>query len=135
MAATILFDFESSSTFELTVSSGTQVQIIEDDDGSGWVKVSDGRKTGLVPASYLSMDDSSSSPTSSIAAKPGPRATKKKVRGLYAYDAQGDDELNVIEGGTLELTPGGEEYADGWYQGVDSRGKIGIFPSNYVELI
>jgi hypothetical protein len=46
------------------------------------------------------------------------------VRGLYAYDAQGDDELSVIEGGTLELTPGGEEYADGWYQGVDSRGKI-----------
>ncbi|KAF9519700.1 hypothetical protein BS47DRAFT_1324420 [Hydnum rufescens UP504] len=135
MAATILFDFESSSTFELTVSSGTQVQIIEDDDGSGWVKVSDGRKTGLVPASYLSMDDSSSSPTSSIAAKPGPRATKKKVRGLYAYDAQGDDELNVIEGGTLELTPGGEEYADGWYQGVDSRGKIGIFPSNYVSVL
>jgi len=134
-AATILFDFESSSAFELTVSSGTQVHVVEEDDGSGWVKVSDGRKSGLVPASYLSMDESSSSSTAAITHKAGPRGAKKKVRGLYAYDAQGDDELSVVEGGTIELTPGGEDYADGWYQGVDSRGTIGIFPSNYVELI
>lgn len=37
------------------------VQVVEPDDGSGWVKVLDPRgKRGLVPASYLGSDDSHS---------------------------------------------------------------------------
>lgn len=33
---------------------GTIVRVVEADDGSGWVKVSDGAgDSGLVPASYL----------------------------------------------------------------------------------
>lgn len=40
----------------MTVKEGTQVWIVEDDeDGSGWLKVSDGAKTGLVPTTYLEM--------------------------------------------------------------------------------
>jgi hypothetical protein len=50
------------------------------------------------------------------------------VRGLYVYDSQGDDELSVVEGGIIGLTTGGEDYADGWFQGVDSHGKIVRFP-------
>lgn len=35
--------------------------MIEPDDGSGWVKVSDGENAGLVPASYVEYEDAAPS--------------------------------------------------------------------------
>jgi formin-binding protein 1 len=75
------------------------------------------------------------------------------VRAIYAYDAQGDDELPLKEGELIELTPGlsgGQHYGDGWWEGAYSLlcfevagayrstgftpgGRKGIFPSNYVR--
>lgn len=42
---------------------------------------------------------------------------------MYAYEAQGDDELSVSVGELLELTALGDQYADGWYEGVDRKGR------------
>jgi len=131
-----MFDFTASSTFELTISAGTQVHLVEEDDGSGWVKVSDGTHQGLVPATYIQMDEELKAPQTHNLARAAQSATSGKLaRGLYAYDAQGDDELSVVVGQTIQLTPSGEKYADGWYEGQDSQGRTGIFPSNYVELV
>jgi len=116
--------------------------VLEEDDGSGWVKVADdsgGR--GLVPASYVELLTSSQTPAIPLSTKPGaPRSqgSGKYVRGVYAYQAQGPDELSVKEGSLIELTSGsagGTNYADGWWEGIDTTGKKGIFPSNYVELV
>lgn len=42
-----------------TRSAGDSVQVLETDDGSGWVKAADGQgNSGLVPASYLAYDSS-----------------------------------------------------------------------------
>jgi formin-binding protein 1 len=40
------------------VSEGTRVKVLEEDDGSGWVKIfkESTEKSGLVPASYLKLD-------------------------------------------------------------------------------
>jgi len=74
--AIVLFDFTPSSEFELGVrgksvlltlllisswlAEGMTVQILEPDDGSGWVKVKDpNEKNGLVPASYIGTGDKS----------------------------------------------------------------------------
>jgi hypothetical protein len=45
------------------------------------------------------------------------------VRGLYAYAAQGDDEISVTVGSKIELTSVGEQYGDGWSEGIDAQGK------------
>ena len=58
------------------------------------------------------------------------------VKGLYTYQASGPGELDVEEGAMYELSSGaggGQHYADGWWEGYDSTGKKGIFPSNYVS--
>ncbi|KAI0632446.1 hypothetical protein C8Q77DRAFT_1125758 [Trametes polyzona] len=138
-SARVLFDFSPTSPFELAVSAEAIVHVLEEDDGSGWVKVADdsGAK-GLVPASYIELLDAtpaSNSSTSSLAS--GAHQTAGEyVRGIYAYKAQGPDEIDVEEGKTIRLTDGptgGRNYADGWWEGVDASGKRGIFPSNYVE--
>lgn len=58
------------------------------------------------------------------------------VQAVYSYEAQGDDELALHAGQRYELTGGeggGENYGEGWWEGIDSHGKHGIFPSNYVS--
>ncbi|KAJ7677465.1 hypothetical protein B0H17DRAFT_1079241 [Mycena rosella] len=130
-SARMLFDFAPTSEFELQVAEGTSVQVLEPDDGSGWVKVSDGQNAGLVPASYVEYE---------YAAPEGGASEEgsgQYVRGLYAYEACGADELGLDEGELVELTSGpngGQHYGDGWWEGINSTGQKGIFPSNYVEM-
>ncbi|KAJ7095722.1 hypothetical protein B0H15DRAFT_826828 [Mycena belliarum] len=128
-SARMLFDFAPTSEFELQVAEGTVVQVIEPDDGSGWVKVSDGRNAGLVPASYVDY--------AAAAAGASGEGSGQYVRGVYAYEARGADELGLDEGEMIELTSGpsgGQHYGDGWWEGINSTGQKGIFPSNYVEM-
>ncbi|KAJ6585189.1 hypothetical protein B0H19DRAFT_1108684 [Mycena capillaripes] len=130
--ARMLFDFTPTSEFELQVAEGTSVHVIEPDDGSGWVKVSDGQNAGLVPASYLEYEDAT--PSAGGGSEEG---SGQYVRGLYAYGARGADELGLDEGELVELTSGpngGQHYGDGWWEGINSTGQKGIFPSNYVEI-
>ncbi|KZT64927.1 hypothetical protein DAEQUDRAFT_732022 [Daedalea quercina L-15889] len=140
-SAQVVYNFTPTSPFELAVTAGSSVQILEEDDGSGWVKVADefGGK-GLIPAAYVQVMEAASSapgPPPVPVASTRPRGGGQFVRGVYAYQAQGPDELSVQDGGLIELTGGpngGMNYADGWWEGVDSTGRKGIFPSNYVEL-
>jgi hypothetical protein len=38
-------------------AEGTRVEVLEEDDGSGWIKIKGStEKSGLVPASYLKLD-------------------------------------------------------------------------------
>ncbi|EIN12379.1 hypothetical protein PUNSTDRAFT_97060 [Punctularia strigosozonata HHB-11173 SS5] len=133
--AKVQFDFTASSPFELSVAEGTDVEVLEEDDGSGWVKVDDRRGgKGLVPASYVEYVDGAVSglpPT-------GPGDQAEYVRAIYDYAAQGGDEIGFREGETIRLSDGpsgGRNYADGWWEGFDSAGKKGIFPSNYVQPV
>ena len=85
----MVFDFTPTSPFELSVkgeilrtpevlarshiasfvSEGSVVRILEDDDGSGWVKViDDSGGKGLVPASYVQALDPDSEDVGSPAA-------------------------------------------------------------------
>ncbi|OCB88259.1 hypothetical protein A7U60_g4665 [Sanghuangporus baumii] len=134
--ARVLYDFTPSSPFELSVTGGMTVQVAEDDDGSGWVKVADTKGgKGLVPASYIEVIEGNVVPPPvPVTTKPKQQGSGKYVRGLYTYEATGPDEINIEEGGMYELSSGaggGQNYADGWWEGYGSAGKKGIFPSNY----
>ncbi|KAG2359645.1 hypothetical protein BDR07DRAFT_1378531 [Suillus spraguei] len=136
--ARAIFDFAASSSFELDVTEGTVVHVLEEDDGSGWVKVadSDGKK-GLVPATYL--EDAGGGPLekSEPSQQHSQQGSGIYVRALYDYRAQESGELTISEGDLVELssgTNGGQNYADGWWEGFSRDGKKGIFPSNYNQL-
>jgi len=132
----LIYDFTPTSPFELAVHEGATVRVVEEDDGSGWVKVADeDGGQGLVPASYIEAADATPAPNLSAGQSIG---SGQFVRGLYDYHSKGQDELDVSEGARIELTSGpsgGRNYADGWWEGIDALGRKGIFPSNYVELV
>lgn len=136
--ARAIFDFAASSSFELNVTEGAVVRVLEEDDGSGWVKVADSEgEKGLVPATYL--EDAGESPLekSELPQQNSQQGSGIYIRALYDYRAQEPGELTIYEGDFVELssgTNGGQNYADGWWEGFSRDGKKGIFPSNYVDL-
>ena len=63
-----------------------------------------------------------------------PELSQGKNRALiqYDYEKAEDNELELREG---EYVTNIEMVDDDWWMGQNSRGEIGLFPSNYVELI
>ncbi|EOA90411.1 Protein BZZ1 [Exserohilum turcicum] len=49
----MLYAYQEHGDGEVTVAEGTEITILEADDGSGWMKVRAGVKEGLVPAAYV----------------------------------------------------------------------------------
>ena len=49
----------------------------------------------------------------------------------FDYDAENNDELTLKEGDMVKVLDQEEE---GWWKG-ELNGKIGVFPSNFVELV
>ncbi|SPO25057.1 related to BZZ1 - Myo3/5p-Bee1p-Vrp1p actin assembly complex component [Ustilago trichophora] len=145
----VIYSFDASSPFELSVTEGEQVELLEDDlDGTGWIKVraAAGRE-GLVPTSYCVFENGSEKAASTTVVQDtgynsggggsGGGAVQgcgQFVKALYDYAAQGDDEHSLSVGEQVELTATGFSYADGWCEGVKD-GRTGIIPSNYVEQI
>jgi hypothetical protein len=147
----VIYTYAATSPFELSVSEGTSVTVLEDDDGSGWIKVDDGSGgKGLVPASYVNLSEEAPAPPSAKAkssngsgqfgmlqrAVPLALLTRVSVRGLYDYTAQGPDEMTIKVGQSIELSSGssgGQNYASGWWEGINPSGQKKIFPSNYVS--
>ncbi|KAJ3107731.1 hypothetical protein HDU97_003401 [Phlyctochytrium planicorne] len=50
---------------------------------------------------------------------------------LYAYEAVEENEIDFEEN---EIITGIEQLDEGWWQGVNAKGRMGLFPANYVEL-
>lgn len=56
------------------------MQILEEDDGSGWIKVADSNGKGLVPASYVDLVEGEDEEEETTAKRPPvPSATKPQM--------------------------------------------------------
>ena len=56
-----------------------------------------------------------------------------KCRVLYSYSASDTDELSINVDDIVYILKA--EDPNGWWTGMLSNGKTGLFPSNYVEKI
>ncbi|KAL7276413.1 Protein BZZ1 [Rhizina undulata] len=149
LSGTMLYAYTAAGDDEISVDSGVEVTIIEPDDGSGWIRIRAGFKSGLVPASYVEVSDSAppipprpSSVQSSMSMgsikKKGPAVKPKRgakrvrhVVALYDYDARTDVEWSMKEGDKFVLVK--EDAGDGWTE-VEKGGEVRSVPANYVEI-
>eukprot|EP01121_Diplochlamys_sp_Union-15-3_P015751 TRINITY_DN525_c0_g1_i7.p1 TRINITY_DN525_c0_g1~~TRINITY_DN525_c0_g1_i7.p1 ORF type:complete len:448 (-),score=108.04 TRINITY_DN525_c0_g1_i7:57-1400(-) len=82
------------------------------------------------PAIFVNKPEETKSPSPGSNSKNVPADIL--VRCLYDYDATEDNELSFKEGEILVLIDKDET---GWWEGRKENGKVGIFPSNFVEII
>ncbi|KAG0222948.1 hypothetical protein BGW41_005780 [Actinomortierella wolfii] len=122
--AQVIYDYDAASPAEMSVRAGEIVTVLEGDDGSGWVRCSLDNRSGLVPATYIEIEQFYEASSES-----GP---EQRVRALYDYDAQSDLELTIREGDIIVLTS--TNCSEGWWEGT-LHGRTAQFPASYVELI
>ena len=60
-----------------------------------------------------------------------PAKQELKAKALYEYHAADQTELSFAVGDIIKVT---KQDASGWWEG-ENKGKFGMFPGNYVELI
>ena len=60
------------------------------------------------------------------------RKGKQRCRVLFSYRPTHDDELELKLNEQLDFIG---EVEDGWWKGRSADGSVGVFPSNFVELI
>ncbi|EHY60933.1 Protein BZZ1 [Exophiala dermatitidis] len=157
--AKMLYPYEARDDGEVTLSEGTEVRILEPDDG-GWTKVDAGfGNEGLVPTAYLEelpaaasipaharTASLASTSTTSLASsnttgkkKQGPAVAPKRgakklkyVEALYPYTAQSDAEFDMVEGERFVLISMGT--GDGWAE-VEKNGETRAVPANYIQEV
>ena len=138
LKARVLYKYDATSNEELSVKPGDVLNVVEKDDGSGWITARIGRDEGIVPAAYVEIQQSSGMDLPKKGPPVAPRRGAKKVdeprkrmfKALYDYDANTELELSIREGDMLSLVA--EDKGDGWTE-VEIKGKVGSVPSNYIE--
>lgn len=129
----LIYTFSASGENEVTADEGSIVTILEDDGAWMTVQLSNGEE-GLVPSSYVEK-------MAPVEKKKGrgppppvkPRGASKsvnlhKVKALYAYNAQGDDEVTMDAGEEMVVL---ERDVGGWVK--VRRGSLeGLVPGTYV---
>ncbi|KAI0709955.1 hypothetical protein C8Q76DRAFT_812019 [Earliella scabrosa] len=71
-------------------------------------------------------------PPPAPAPPPPPAANGLQAVAIYDFTADGDDELTVQEGETLTVL---ERDSDEWWKCRNTKGKEGVVPASYVELV
>ncbi|KAG0683453.1 hypothetical protein C6P40_000097 [Pichia californica] len=126
--ATALYAYQITGDDELSMTAGESFTIVEKDDGSGWTFVSNSSgDQGLVPTSYLKIEEHHKKQGPKVSPRKNARSVKK-MKILYDYDAQGDDEISVKAGDLVVIV--NEDDGSGWTEG-EIDGYSGLFPTSY----
>jgi sorbin and SH3 domain-containing protein 1 len=113
--ARVLFDFLALATRELSVKKGDLV-LINRPVNHNWVEVEDTYSglIGLVPRTYLDFEQDGI------------------AKAKFDFEAKTPVEISFKKGEKLTLL---RRVDQNWYEGVNAKQEVGIFPVSYVEAI
>lgn len=145
------YDYEAQGSQELDIKKSERLILL--DDSKHWWKVQNSvQQAGFVPSNYVKREKASlfdsirkrvRKKSEGGGAKEGRVAERGEGGGggaqvaggggvavvRYAYEAQQADEVSLAKGGRVRVL---EKSSDGWWKG-ESGGRVGWFPSNYVQ--
>ncbi|KAK6454924.1 uncharacterized protein RJT20DRAFT_53407 [Scheffersomyces xylosifermentans] len=139
------YDYEKDEDNEIGFAEGDLIIEIEFTDDEWWTgKHSKTGETGLFPAAYVSLKESSGEEEKTVPAPAAPvaastptpvkeaKAEGKTATAEYDYEKDEDNEIGFEEGDLIiEI----EFVDDDWWSGKHSKtGESGLFPANYVKL-
>ncbi|XP_075054940.1 SH3 domain-containing protein 19 isoform X2 [Mixophyes fleayi] len=128
--ALVLHDFAGEHADDLSLSSGEIVYLLEKVD-SEWYRGKCNGNTGIFPANHIRImvdipEKMHPKKIPSASAMKGPRCVAR-----FEFIGDQKDELSFSEGDTIILR---EYMNDEWAKG-ELKGRIGIFPINFVEVL
>lgn len=112
---------------ELTIRKGDIITDVVKKQGGWWEGVLKDKK-GMFPDNFVRPLDKDSS----VVLRNQKDVTRiRQCRVIFSYNQDHEDELNLKVGDVIDIV--GEE-EEGWWKGA-LKGKIGVFPSNFVKEI
>lgn len=105
------------------------VEIIQIDEG-WWEGTNSQGQRGFFPANYVEVRDTQQSQPIAQVSAPAPVVSNRQAVALYDYEAAEENEISFL---TDDIISGIEFVSEDWWSG-NCKGKLGLFPSNYVEL-
>jgi len=123
--------YEAQEDSEINLIEGEYIYDVEQFDDKRWRGTTVDGKRGFFPASYVkesATPNEAEVPPPVLSARPAPK--KRGVRVIHPFEAQMDDEIDLIAGEYIyEVEPIG----DGWWRGTTADGKIGSFPGRHIK--
>ena len=151
MRATVLYDYAATEENEVTLSEGSTVAVVTKVTvvGDGWwkVRVESSGAEGYAPATYLEEIAAATKEADAAGEDDGASAappTHDLVRSLYPYPGGDDEDLAFEANAMIEVIHRTCEAGADWWQGqlwdaatgsAVADGKVGLFPSSYVEAL
>ncbi|XP_046392681.1 SH3 domain-containing kinase-binding protein 1 isoform X2 [Ischnura elegans] len=134
-----IFSYKPVNEDELELKVNDLIEFISEVE-EGWWKGRLRSKVGVFPSNFVQEEVVTESLLSDASEKSVPktkgdskRLTKEYCRVLFPYEAANEDELTLTKGDTV-LILSKVVQDKGWWKG-ELKGKIGVFPDNFVELI
>ncbi|KAL0074944.1 SH3 domain-containing protein [Phycomyces blakesleeanus] len=56
------------------------------------------------------------------------------VYAIHDFEAENEDEITFLMGDPIVVIEKDEKYMDGWWQGRNIHGHVGLFPMNYTSI-
>lgn len=132
-----LFDFESDVTEDLNFRANEKIYLIQQMNDE-WMYGRNKRGCeGIFPISYVDIkvplkSVQSDSGTGSRSESVSPASGSHRVRVLYTFNAETDEDLTIKENDFVNVL---YEINSEWLYGSNSDGDYGQFPSNFIEFI
>ena len=111
-----------------TIPKGKTLQVLSEKDANGWYKVSYGGKTGYSIGSYIKVNETTNTPSTTVT-KSGTTTENLNLRDQAS--TSGKVLTTIPKGKTLQVLS--EKDANGWYK-VSYGGKIGYANSSYITI-
>lgn len=145
-----MFSYSPQNDDELELNVNDEIDFLDEVE-EGWWRGKLRNKTGVFPSNFVcevaGVDESFtsegevsaplSSPDSATTLDDAPvlppKPMKETCRVLFAYDAANEDELTLKKDEIITIVTKDVE-DKGWWKG-ELRGKVGLFPDNFVEII
>jgi len=127
------FSYLPACNDELKLEVDDVIEILSEVE-DGWWKGKLADKVGVFPSNFVEeIVDTQTAGTRKPRISSREETMKEMCRVLFPYEAANEDELTLKEGDLVTLLS--REVPDqGWWRG-ELRGKVGVFPDNFVEVV
>ncbi|XP_047127425.1 SH3 domain-containing kinase-binding protein 1 isoform X2 [Hydra vulgaris] len=125
----VCFDYEPEQADELALLTGQIINNVNMQDGGWWEGEINGKR-GVFPSNFVEVIKDTNPSQSSLSATAKITNSAKKAKVGFRYEPEQDDELALEVGEIVEIL---DDSDDGWWKGK-LNGKVGMFPSNFVEI-
>ena len=123
------YDYEAEFCDELTIRQGEVITNVKQMSGGWWEGTHPSGKHGLFPENFVKVvaGVTTTESSSDVELRKG-----KRCRVLFSYRPSHEDELELKPNEVIDFIC---EVEDGWWRGKAADGAVGVFPSNFVELV